>query len=108
MASGINTAARPINLIKDAPKVGLIFASASLPRNVAPIEISANGEVITPIFDIVFLTIPGNLILKNDAIIPSTIPMMIGFVNTPIHALRMPFLSASLLVKVKMMTAKIL
>lgn len=64
MASGINTAARPINLIKDAPKVGLIFASASLPRNVAPIEISANGEVITPIFDIVFLTIPGNLILK--------------------------------------------
>ena len=74
------------NLIRDAAIVGLIFASAFLPSNPAPIVISASGVAICATLLTVLLIIVGNSIPKSPTINPAKMPRMIGFLAIPIHA----------------------
>ena len=111
-ATGRKIPARTTSFISDAAIVGLIFASAFLPSNVAPIEISASGEAITARLFIVLSIILGKFIFKNDAARPKKIPIIIGFLSIFISAclirLLSPKFSLLLLSNVKIITANIL
>ena len=86
MANGKKISGRITNLIMVAVIVGLIFARALRPSNVAPTTRSAIGLAVPPMLLITFNGMYGIGIRQNAKTQPARIPIIIGFLITFIKA----------------------